>query len=364
MGNKIVNEYRPYAVSHPGETLLDLIEEKNMSQAELSERTGRPKKTINEIVKGKSSITPETALQLERVLGVPASFWNNRQKRYDEYAAREAEKRNFSKKERWMDSFPVKEMITRGWIRESTDKIEQLNEILKFFGVNSPDEWSLLWVKPSVVYRKSKAFITKPEAASVWLRRGELMAEGIDCEDYNKNVFKNALTAITRFTVEKPDFFEKRMIQLCAEAGVALVFVPPLRGVPVYGITRWLNPNKALIQLSLRGKYEDIFWFTFFHEAAHILLHGKRDVFIEAENHKDEKELQADSFARDFLIPQEQWKRFLRKNAGISKKTVAEFAAELKISSAIVIGRLQHENIIPHSHLNELRRKFDFVNED
>ena len=94
MASRIVNEYRPETVSHPGGTLEDVLEEKGMSQAELAERTGRPKKAIHEIIKGKTVITPETAIQLERVLGIPASFWSNRQRRYDEYIARKSEEKS------------------------------------------------------------------------------------------------------------------------------------------------------------------------------------------------------------------------------------------------------------------------------
>ena len=151
------------------------------------------------------------------------------------------------------------------------------------------------------------------------------------------------------------------MIELCAEAGVAVAFVPPLKGVPVYGITRWLTPDKALIQLSLRGKYEDIFWFTFFHEAGHILLHGKKDIFIESLENKDEKETEADIFARDMLIPFDKWQNFIQSGNYNTKKAVTDLAKQLNISPAIVVGRLQHEKFIEFSHLNDMKRKFDFV---
>ena len=73
------NEYRPSEVSPPGDTLKEILDDRGLTQAELAERMGRPKKTINEIIKGKAAITPETALQLELVLGIPASFWTARE---------------------------------------------------------------------------------------------------------------------------------------------------------------------------------------------------------------------------------------------------------------------------------------------
>jgi HTH-type transcriptional regulator / antitoxin HigA len=88
MVNSIENSYNPDYVSHPGETLVEILSEKSMSQAELARRLGRPKKTVNEIIQGKSGITSDTALQLEKVLGIPAGFWVNRQRYYDEYLAK------------------------------------------------------------------------------------------------------------------------------------------------------------------------------------------------------------------------------------------------------------------------------------
>jgi HTH-type transcriptional regulator/antitoxin HigA len=80
----VKNEYTPEEVSPPGETLAETLEAIGMTQAELARRTGRPLETINEIILGKTAITAETALQLERVLNVPAAFWNNREAQYRE----------------------------------------------------------------------------------------------------------------------------------------------------------------------------------------------------------------------------------------------------------------------------------------
>lgn len=77
-----MNEYQPDFASHPGETLRDILEEKGMTQSQLAKQMGRPRKTINEIIQGKASITPQTAIQLERVLGASAEFWINREGQY------------------------------------------------------------------------------------------------------------------------------------------------------------------------------------------------------------------------------------------------------------------------------------------
>ena len=136
----------------------------------------------------------------------------------------------------------------------------------------------------------------------------------------NPSSFSSALQKIRPLTIERPEVFEPAMKKLCAEAGVALVFVPELPGTSLYGATRWLKPSKALIQLSLRGKSDDHLWFTFFHEAGHILLHGKKEVYIEAqgngykETDRISKEKEADLFAQDMLIPRDAFKNFLKEN--------------------------------------------------
>ncbi|WP_242046589.1 HigA family addiction module antitoxin [Cylindrospermum sp. FACHB-282] len=124
MESKIQNQYNPDYVSAPGDTLLEVLEERGMTQAELAERTGRPKKTINEIIKGKAAITPETALQLELVFNIPASFWNNHERHYREFLAQQEEKKRLKKQVSWLKGIPVTAMIKSGWIRRHQDKVE------------------------------------------------------------------------------------------------------------------------------------------------------------------------------------------------------------------------------------------------
>ena len=181
----------------------------------------------------------------------------------------------------------------------------------------------------------------------------------IDCAPFDRDRFTNALAKIRNLTRKAPEQFGPASIDLCAASGVALVFTPSIKGVPVYGATRWLTPEKAMIQLSLRGKYEDMLWFTFFHEAGHILLHGKKEIFIESEDRQDEKEQAADRFAANFLIPQPAWKKFVKSEKFKNQAAVELFAKELNIAPAVVVGRLQHEGLIPFSHLNGLRRRFE-----
>jgi len=366
MANRIPNEYAPDYVSPPGDTLAEIIESRHMTQAELAVRMGRPTQKINDIIKGRLAITPETALQLEYVLGVPASFWNNRERRHQESLARAVEEKRLQDQVAWLKKFPVSDMIKLRWIEKREDEIKQVSEMLTFFGVASPNEWRELWIESSqaVAYRRSPTFKGDPASVSAWLRRGEIEAQGIRTEPYNRAKFRENLQRIRALTAESPSVFGPKMRRLCAEAGVALVFVPELPKTRVSGITRWLSKDKALIQLSLRHKKNDHLWFNFFHEVGHVVLHGKRDIFIE-DSLEDGKEEEADRFAADLLIPPTKLRRFLAGHLQPTEGAILSFAEEIGIAPGILVGRLQHDKILPFkSRLNKLKKTYRFKAED
>lgn len=364
MNNLIQTEYMPDIVSPPGETLQEILEERGMTQVELAERTGRPIKTISEIIKAKTAITTETALQLEKVLGVPARFWINRERNYQEWIAREADREELEKHISWIENFPIREMVRLGWIKKLNDSISQLVEILHFFSIASPDQWKPIWEGASVNYRRSPAYAADPYIASVWLRQGELEAQQIQCAPYDVSKFRIALIKIRSLTTRDPEEFVPVMTQLCAEAGVAVVFIHELPRLGTSGATRWLTPTKAMIQLSLLYKRDDQLWFTFFHEAGHILKHGKKDVFLEGKGVAGDKEDEANQFAADFLIPPSEYRNFNPKGRHFSEADVVEFANRLGIAPGIVVGRLQHDKYLPVTHLQYLKRPLAWSGDD
>ena len=339
MADKL-NEYMPDYLVTPGEMLKEYIESFGMTQAELAVRTGLANKTINEIIKGKSPITSSTSLKLERALGRPAHFWNNLEAQYQEQLARAQERERMEADVEWLKNIPVKELADRNIISRRRDKPSQLREVLGFYGVSSVAAWHKLWAAPAVAARRSSCFETRQGPASAWLRLGELRAHEIDCQPFDKGRFKAALLEIRGLTRERPKVFQPKMIRLCAEAGVAVVFVREMKKAPWNGATKWLNSQKVMVLLSLRGKSEDKFWFSFFHEAGHVLYDNKRELLINDGNpQNDPREQRADKFAADTLISEKYNARI------ISIRTKAELrtlAAQLGVSPGIVAGRYQH----------------------
>ena len=361
MANLVETSYKPTRVSHPGETLKESLKTLRMTQKALAQRMGnRPEKTISEIIKGKASITPETALQLEQVLGTPAHFWLLRQTRYDEYVAVQRETEANQKKVRWLSNFNVKEIFeTFGLTRKAT-KAENVKELLAFFGVATPEAWSIQWKEIAIDYRKSRYHQNEFGALSAWLRFGELEAQKIECAPFDKKQFRSALDDIRALTKKPPKTFIPRMTELCAQSGVALMIAKEISGTHVSGATRWLNSQQALIQMTLRYKTNDHFWFTFFHEAAHILIHSKHETFLEYKTNTSTEEKSADRFASEHLIPPNDMKKLLSENY-YDVRTIKDFALEIGIAPGIVVGRLQHDQCLPYSSgLNRLKQRFQW----
>jgi addiction module HigA family antidote len=347
-----VNEFYTDIAFHPGETLAEKLDELKMGPKEFAIRTGKPEKTIIAILKGDSSITPEMAVLFESVLKIPASFWIKRQFSYDEYKARE--KRAFAIEEAkdWAKSFPIADMVKCGWLKAQTKAEEKVAELFHFFGVSSPNAWEDYFFNQQlkVAFRISLAHTKEPFAISAWIRQGEIQASQLICGEYSETKFKKALTKIKTIMAKQPnDFFEKLQKQ-CLDCGVKVVYTPCIKKAPLSGATRWIDDN-PLIQLTGRYKQNDRFWFTFFHEAGHILLHGKKDIFLEDIDYSDsdlQKESQANEFAVEWTFSNEQENEVL-KATPLTIESIQKFAKKFNTHPALMIGRFHKKKLLPYS---------------
>ncbi len=350
--------YEPDYVVAPGETLQETIDAIGIDQRELAARSGLSAKHVNQIIKGVAPISHDTAIRLERVTGVPARMWNNLESNYREQLARLEEKERLRKHQEQLKTIPVKELVNRGVIEANPNKAELLEAVLAFFGVASVKAWQEGWSVPQFAFRKSLAFEGKVGAMATWLRLGELKAREIECQPFEKGQFRNAIDEIRNLTVHGPDVFVPQMLALCAAAGVAVALVPEIKGAPVSGAAKWLTPSKAMICLNLRGKRNDRFWFTFFHEAGHILNDSKKETYIDVDYQDDPRERQANHFAATILIPAS----YDRELPGLtSYVAVQAFARRIGIVPGIVVGRLQREGIIDYRQFNGLKQQLQWV---
>lgn len=357
--NRLIR-YEPDYTTAPGEVLEAYLNERGMTKADLAARCGRPTKTISEIIHGKAAITPETALQLERVLGRPAALWQNLEASYRLHLAEKGERGELAGHAEWAKGFPLKTMIERGYIESPKDDSDLVKRFLRFFGVGTVAGWNASFGEIQVAYRRSPAFAAAPESVTAWIRMGEIEADKIACAPFDKVRFKGALSEVRALTSRSFPDIHGNVVELCAKAGVTVVLLPPLPKIHLSGLARWVSKEKALIQLSLRHKTNDHLWFSFFHEAGHVLLHGKKTIFIDdGGNDISEVEHEANRFAADQLIPPAAFTAF-RRSDDFSTAAIKRFASKQGVAPGIVVGRLQHEKAIPYSHHNDLKERLDW----
>lgn len=354
--------YQPDHASKPGDLVQEYIEHKGISARELARRCGRSAKLITEIILGKASIEPETALQLESVLELDASIWLGLEARYQLNRAREKENKELAKHEAWARKFPIQALQARGWLDSTSGGANLVREVFRFFSVASlPAYTARLNDLLAVDCRTSPTYLSHIESLAAWLRVGELKAAQIEAKDYDRDAFIKALKAIRPLTTSPIEEAIPKIQEYCASAGVLFVVEPSLGKNAASGISRWLSPRRALIQQSGRYKRDDHFWFTFFHECAHLLFHSRKVVFIDLKDLKGsatlEQEREADAWAADFLIPAPKMRKFLRRFEE-TEDEVKEFAEEVGVAPGVVVGQLQHRRVIGFHQMNHLRREF------
>jgi len=373
MTNRGVVEFNPdYAQEHAGAYLGWTLETRGIKQIDFAKRCGRPPKTISEIIAGRNAITPETAIQFEKVLGGSADYWLALEYNYQLQQARVRENVILSDTAtKWVRNFPYSQMVSKGFIQTANSVEEKIEKLLRFFGVSTPDAFEGYWSEKLSFskFKQHNHSEIDPYAVAAWLRRGELIGNEIDSKPYSESKFKETLLSIRSLTMRPWKEVADELTDECASAGVALAFVPFLSRTGLRGSASWLNKDKALIILSDWGKYEEKVWFSFFHEACHILNHSKKAVFVD---HKsggseiDEIEREADEFSAESLISKDQMEKFTSANYGsldnIRSGQITEFASSIGIAPGLFLERLQHEGVVPmRSRLNtNLKRKMCF----
>jgi addiction module HigA family antidote len=354
---------------HAGVRFQEVLDEHHMSQAELCLRIGRPRKSINEIIKGKASLTPETAFQLELALGEPASYWNQLDTAYQDHLVRQAHAAELAGHLDWLDELPVDGLIRAKWIEKQPTRHEQAHHLLSWFGVATPHCWRTFYREPQADYNSSPRIDCDPGALAAWMRAGEKQADEMKTGKYSRKKFQQTLSEIRGITNLLPQVYQERMIRLCIQSGVALAWARELPGTEgVAGVSRWLSPTKALIELSLAYKNDAQLWFTFFHLAGHILLHGRKQVFVDGlfdgKPSRDDvlEEIEADQFAANFLIHGREIERLKEaaESGELTEKILRMFAREQGLATSIVVGRLRQLGWVPPAAFHDLVLPIDF----
>jgi plasmid maintenance system antidote protein VapI/Zn-dependent peptidase ImmA (M78 family) len=348
----------PRWASAPGATIRDVLNARGISVAEFADQVGVPVPTIESLLAGQEPITVGLARRLESSIGGTVAFWLSRDGQYRDDLAVVAT-------DGWAGGLPTEDMARFGWIERPRTWHERMGTALGFFGVADLQQWRRTYdvVLDGARFRLTAAARPEPLAVAAWLRRAEIESDRITTADWDPDRFRLTLQQVKALTtVRDPERFMPKLTDACAEAGVVVVVVRTPRGCPVSGAARFLDPKRPQIILSARYLSDDHLWFTFYHEAAHILLHGPVAIFVDEfdeaiGDRPTDEESEADDFAGDVLLPRQMLADI--HSGRLSPRDIVRTAREAGVSPGIVVGQLQHQGRLGFdSRYNGFKRKY------
>ena len=336
-----------HLVAHPGDLLEEWLDERNMTQRELAARMAVSEKFVSQLINGKAALTPDTAFSLELVTSIAAPTWLRMEADYQAVARRNRAHADDAFESPFEGAL-VKTLRDAGVISAPRgQRNAQAIEIFRLLGVASTSGLHSLAIRHATAFRTSRAFVPDPVATEVAIALVRAQAPLIETDTFDPVRVTSVLTELRSATRLEPREGAFRARELLRTAGVALVFIPAIPKAHCNGLTLWQD-GTPIVGISDRGKREDIFWFTLFHELFHVLEGDRTQIFLNGagESTDDETEDRADHFAAETLIP----------SAGTSALAsiqsfddLSRVARALGVSEGVVVGALHHQGYKPHA---------------
>lgn len=352
--------FQPDWAVPPSATIAAILAARAIPRQEFAESIGESIETVNRLLLGLEEVSDDLAGRLSKSLGSSHAFWTAREAHYRADSQRIRQRDAVASLSTWVKQFPTREMRSLGWIGPYQSSKEAAEECLKFFDVPDVPTWQARYgaIASVAAFRMSTTAQSNSGAVVAWLRWAELVANRVPCKPWNSLAFRKVVIEARRLTWQKnPATFLPILRQMCCEAGVAIVIARTPPGCPASGATRFLDSQRAMIVLSFRYRSDDQFWFTFFHEAAHLLLHGIDSLFLEDESEVTaDEEREANEFAAQVLVPQDYLAEF--RGLRTDKASILRFARRVGVAPGLIVGQLQHRNRLPHDRLNWLKRRY------
>lgn len=343
-----------FIATPPGATIKEQLNDRGMNQKEFAARMDMSEKHISKLINGEVQLTPEVAVRLELVLGVPAKFWNKLEATYREKLIKVEAENSMEADEALAKVLPYQEMAKYGWVPETRNSKEKVVYLRKYFEVV---DLSLLENQQVTRIACRRLAITEKGdlALLAWAQKAKLQARNITTAPINIKGLMRVIPQIREMTMQTPEAFCPKIKSMLAECGIALVFLPHLKGSFLHGAS-FMDGNKIVVGLTVRRKDADIFWFSLFHELAHIILGHVGQ--LGGTNDTDEEN--ADSWAKNILIPIEHFEPF-KERKNFTDYYVKAFANDIGIAPGIVVGRLQKEGCISYNMLNDLKDQYEIA---
>ena len=335
----------------PGATIKELLLDRGLSQKEFALRMDMSEKHISRLINGEVLLTPDVAFRLEMVLGVPAEFWNRLEAIYREKLIKAKAENELDAEKELAKKIPYLEMSKNGWVPETRNASERVLNLRKFFEVvnlNIIENTQLSKIACRRMAETEKSNL----ALLAWAQKARIDARTVETRPIDLKKLTKSLPEIRRMTTIDPSVFCHELIEMMANCGIAIVFLPHIGGSFLHGAS-FCDGNKIVVGMTVRGKDADKFWFSLFHELGHVLLGH----INHTEGITEKEESDADRFAKEILIPTAEFNAFTSQK-DFSKESILSFAQKQNILCGIVVGRLQKEGVIKYSCYNELKTKY------
>ncbi|MEM6735726.1 MAG: ImmA/IrrE family metallo-endopeptidase [Bacteroidota bacterium] len=350
----MTNKFQPNWSISPGDSIQKLLELKNISLDDFAYSIGEKPSMVDSLINNSCQIDETVAQTLSVTLGSSPAYWLNISKVYNEWS----KSRIDADKDLWLKDLPLNFMESNGWVDSKTDRYE---ECLKFFDIKSVGEFKNKYdqLHNEFAFRKSSAFSEEFGATIAWLRKGEIEANKQVTTKWDPEQVTKKLDDLKQISrVKSPKQFIPRLTSLCNALGISLVILRAPKGCRASGASKFISNSKAMILLSFRYLTDDQFWFTFFHELGHLVMHPEVALFLEANSEvQNDFELEANLFAGELLVPSEFYP-VLKKTRG--KKSILKLAQELGISPGILVGQMQFAGITKPSYYNHYKRRYNW----
>lgn len=353
--------FEPNWVAPPGDTIKDLLTARELMVGDLSAQIDLSLDEVEQLIEGRLCIDDGLAGRLASALGTSKPFWIRRESAYRsawtdvQATSLEAARQSF------LAALPLRDMKAFGWFSD-IDETTASAAVEKFF----EDDWGD-WRRNgrdllnAVAFRTSAVHASSSASVAAWLRQGVRQAEGIDCKEWNPTLLVESVPRLRHLSRDKrPADFFPRLVEICRQAGVAVVFVRTPAGCRASGATHFAPSGTPILQLSFRYRSDDHLWFTIFHEIGHLLLHRDSPIFVEGHDYvSGEEEEEANQFSAETLVPAiyndelNSMRRDFRK--------IMRFAKKLDISPGVVVGQMQKKAIIRHDQMNFLKTRYDWT---
>lgn len=360
-------DYKNIMAFHPGYYIAEVIEDMGITQAEFAKRLGTNGKIVSNLINAQINLSNEIAEKLSAMLGTSVEFWLNLQVAYEAKLIEIHKQKELDSQVKYAEMIDYHYFVNNAKIPSAKsiyDKIINLCKYLKIANLGILSQRDFL-----VNFRSGVSTIEEKNLvnAQAWLQTALNFSNDIETNPFNAEKLKAYLPEIRSMTVQEPDVFIDRLKEIFAECGVVFVLLPHLKNSGINGAVKWINANRVVLAMNDRRSYADTFWFSLFHEIKHVLQQKIKTVFVSNKSLgmtqlNENLEIEADNFAQSYLIPDKAYKEF-STTKNITESDIIWFSKKINIHPGLVVGRLQHDGIIPQSRYTNLKQQYKiFIN--